>query len=156
MAQAGHGAVHYPPAGREMWAGGLELFAGVMMIIIGLFHVVVGLAAILQSSVYMMTANYIFDLSISGWGWVHLILGILVGLTGLALVTGMQWARAVGIVIVGISALANFLFIPYQPVWSLLIVVVDVAIIWALAVRTRELTAGGEPPTRSEPERPAE
>lgn len=132
MAQAG---VQYPRSPREVWSGGLELFAAVMMIIIGLFHIVIGLAAVLQSSFYVMVFSY----NITAWAWLHLILGLLVALTGLALVARQSWARLVGIILVGLSALGNFLFMPYQPVWSLLIIVIDVAVIWALAVRQREL-----------------
>ncbi len=140
MAQAGHGAVHYPRrAARESWAGGLELFAATMMILIGFFHIIVGLAAVLRGSYYVVTPNYAFTINLTAWEWVHLILGLLVGLTGLALIAAQSWARAVGLIIVGLSALANFLFLPYQPVWSLLIIAVDVAIIWALAVNLREL-----------------
>ena len=144
MAQAGHGAVHYPPSAREAWASGLELFAGVMMIITGLFGVIVGIAAITRSSFYAITPNYVFSFDVGGWGWVHLILGILVGLTGIALAAQQQWARVVGMIIVGLSALAHFLFIPYQPLWSLLIIVLDAAVIWALAVHLREMPSSGE------------
>jgi hypothetical protein len=138
MAQAGHGAVRYPSV-RESWVGGLELFAAVMMIIIGLFHVIIGLAAILRGSYFVVTQNYAFIFDVTAWGWVHLILGLLIGLTGLALISGQSWARVVGMIIVGLSALGNFLFIPYQPVWSLLIIAIDVAVLWALAVHMRKL-----------------
>lgn len=142
MAQAGH--VHYPRHPHEAWAGGLELFAGVMMIIVGLFQLVVGLSAIMRNAVYVITPGYAFNFDIAAWGWAHLILGILVGLTGIALVSGQTWARVVGMIIVGLSALGNFLFIPYQPMWSLLIIAVEVAVIWALAVHLREVpTSGG-------------
>ncbi|MER7078487.1 hypothetical protein SAMN02982929_00775 [Saccharopolyspora kobensis] len=137
MAHAGHGGVHYPTA-RESWAGGVELFAAVMMIIVGMFHVIVGLTAILQSSYYVVTANYAFTFEVTAWGWVHLVLGVLIAITGIALTMGQSWARVVGMIIAGISALGNFLFIPYEPVWSLLIIAIDVAVIWALAVDLRE------------------
>ena len=136
MIDMAQGAAHY--TARESWAGGLELFAAVMMMIIGLFQLIVGLAALLRSSFYVVTDSYIFSYDITAWGWVHLVLGVLVGLTGIALVAGQTWARITGIVLVGLSALGNFLFIPYQPMWSLLIIVLDVAVIWALAVQLRE------------------
>lgn len=143
MARAGHGAAYYATA-HESWAGGVELFAAVMMIIIGFFHVIVGLAAILRSAYYVVTQNYAFTFDVTAWGWVHLVLGVLVGVTGIALAMGQAWARVVGMIIVGLSALGNFLFIPYQPVWSLLIIAIDVAVIWALAVDLRELPSGRE------------
>lgn len=137
MAQAAHGGYTGPT--RESWTGGAELFASVMMIIIGLFQLSVGLAAIMQSSFYVVADSYIFSYNLTAWGWAHLVIGLLVGLTGIALAMGQSWARIVGIVLVGISALGNFLFIPYQPMWSLLIIAIDVAVIYALATRSREL-----------------
>jgi hypothetical protein len=139
MAHAEHGAVHYPQPSREAWASGLELFGAIMMIVIGLFHIVVGLAAILQSAFYVM----VFTSGIAAWAWLHLILGLLVALTGLALLAGRSQARVVGMVLLALSALGAFLFMPYQPVWSILIIFIDVAVLWALAVRQRELPSLG-------------
>ncbi|QUH03277.1 hypothetical protein HUO13_22775 [Saccharopolyspora erythraea] len=143
MAQASHGTYHIPTA-KQSWVGGLELFAAVMMMIVGLFHLIIGLAAILRSSYYVVTDSYIFSYDVTGWGWAHLVLGVLVGATGIALMMGQTWARVVGMIIVGLSALGNFLFIPYQPMWSLLIIAIDVAVIWALAVHMRELPESSE------------
>ncbi|MFD0487416.1 hypothetical protein ACFQ0O_10740 [Saccharopolyspora spinosporotrichia] len=117
----------------------MELFAAVMMILIGLFHLAVGLAAILQSSFQVVTDDYIYSFDITSWGWVHLVLGVLIGLVGIALIMGQTWARVVGMILAGLSILGNFLFIPYQPVWSVLVIAIDVAVIWALTLRLREL-----------------
>lgn len=133
--QAGHGAARYPTA-KQHWAGGLELFAAIMLVIIGFFHVIVGLAALLRSSYYVVTIDP------TAWGWVHVGLGILLALTGGALGAGQSWARVVGMIIAGLSALGNFLFIPYEPLWALLIIAIDVAVIWALAAHLREPTSG--------------
>lgn len=146
MAQAEHGAVRYPEPSREVAADGLELFGAIMLIVIGLFHIVVGLAAVLQSAFYVM----VFTSGIAAWAWLHLILGLLVGVTGLALLAGRSWARGVGMVLLALSALGAFLFMPYQPVWSILIIFIDVAVLWALAVRQRELPGAGFRPQRHE------
>lgn len=144
MAHAGHGGVHYPSTARQAWASGLELFAGVMMIITGLFSVIVGIAAMARSSFYVITPNYVFSFNVAAWGWVHLVLGILVGATGIALAAKQSWARITGMILVGLNALAHFLFIPYQPLWSLVIIAVNVAVIWALAVQLREVPPSEE------------
>ncbi|SDJ95176.1 hypothetical protein SAMN04487820_103122 [Actinopolyspora mzabensis] len=125
-------------------ASGVEMFAGVLMLIIGLFHVVVGLTALLQSSFYVVAAGYFFGADITVWGWVHVALGLLVGATGAALLSQQRWARLTGITIVAVSALGNFLFIPFQPLWSVLIIAVDVVVIWALATQVRGLPATRE------------
>jgi hypothetical protein len=130
-----------------MWTSGLELFGAIMMVIVGLFHIVIGLAAILQSAFYVL----VFTSGITAWAWLHLILGLLVALTGVALLTGRAWGRLAGMALLTLSALGAFLFMPYQPVWSLLIIFIDVAVIWALAVRHRELpTQAARTDTRTE------
>lgn len=115
------------------WAEGLVLFAGVIMITAGVYHALAGVAAIVRDEVYVSTPNYVFEFDLTAWGWIHLLLGLLVAVAGFSVMTGQAWARAVGITLVALSLIANFLFIPYYPIWSLVIIALDVAIIWALA-----------------------
>ncbi|MGI5185635.1 DUF7144 family membrane protein [Dactylosporangium sp. CA-152071] len=125
-----------PPGG---WAGGFTVFAGIMMIIGGLFHLATGLAAIIENKFFVVTADYLYTFDVTGWGWIHLVVGVVVLLAGCAVFTGRLWARVVGIVLAGLSAIANFMFLPYYPLWSLLIIALDVFIIWALAVQGRSV-----------------
>jgi hypothetical protein len=127
------------PAGRvgHEWAGGFTVFAGVMMIIVGVFHAAAGLAGIIENEFYVVTPNYLYSFDATSWGWVHLLLGILVAAAGFAVFAGRLWARAVGIVLATLSAIANFLFLPYYPIWSVLIIALDVFVIWALIVHGR-------------------
>jgi hypothetical protein len=74
------------------------------------------------------------------WGWIELIVGLLVAYAGWAVFSGRTWERVVGIILASLSAIANFLFIPYYPVWAILIIVLDVFVIWALAVHGREMS----------------
>ena len=115
------------------WATGLTLFAGVILAIVGVFQFLQGLAAIIKGSFYVIAPNNIYEFSTSGWGWIHLILGIVLAVTGFFILTGQVWARAVGIAVAALSALSNFLFIPYYPIWALVLIALDVAVIWALA-----------------------
>jgi hypothetical protein len=114
------------------WAIGGMVFAGVMLIMIGVFHAIAGLVAIFDDGFYVVTTNYTFDLDTTGWGWIHLILGIIVALAGFAILRGAVWGRVVGITLAVISAIANFFFIPYYPFWSLLVIAIDIFVIWAL------------------------
>jgi hypothetical protein len=120
------------------WAKGLAAFAGAVMILVGFFHAFNGLAAIFEDDFFVLRANYAFDIDISAWGWIHLILGVIVVFAGISIFTGATWARGVGIVLALLSAFANFLFIPYYPVWAVLIIALDIAIIWALVNYTGE------------------
>ena len=130
-----------PEAGEaESGTGaGWVFFAGVMMIIGGCFAVLQGLAAIIKSGYYVVPANYFVSFNARGWGWTHLILGVVVALAGFALLGGAMWARIVGILLAGISAVANFAFIPVYPLWALTIIAVDIFVIWALAAHGRVL-----------------
>jgi hypothetical protein len=128
----------YGAAGRadratSGWAVGFILFAAIMMMMAGVFQALAGLVAIFENEFYVATRNYLFKFDATTWGWIHLILGVVVALAGWGLLSGRTWARAVGITLALLSAIANFLFIPYYPFWSLLIIALDVFVIWALA-----------------------
>jgi hypothetical protein len=120
------------------WANGLSIFAGSLMVIAGVWHMLAGIAALANDNVYVTTPQYIYAFDLTGWGWIHLLLGAVVVAGGVGVLTGKTWGRVLGIVVASLSLIANFLFIPWYPIWSLLIVALDVAIIWALAVYRRE------------------
>jgi hypothetical protein len=114
------------------WAVGGALFAGVMMIMIGVFQIVAGIAAIAEDDFYVKTPNYVFNLDVSAYGWIHLLLGLLVVFAGWAVIAGRVWGGMVGIAIATLVAIANFLWIPYYPFWSILTIALAVWVIWAL------------------------
>ena len=142
------GASQYQAANRAErgtsgWAAGFSLFAALMMIMAGCWQALAGLIAIFENEFYVQTRNYLFEFDATTWGWIHLVVGALIGLAGVGLLAGQTWARVVGIVLAVLSAIANFLFIPYYPFWSLLIIALDVFVIWALAAHGRELRDAG-------------
>jgi hypothetical protein len=126
-----------PPSG---WTTGLIIFAAVMMIMAGGFQTFTGLVALFENEFYAATRNYLLQFDATTWGWVHLLLGLLVLFAGFAVLAGQIWGRVIGIILAVVSALANFAFIPYYPFWSLTIVALDVFIIWALAAHGRDIT----------------
>jgi hypothetical protein len=115
------------------------MFASVMMIVAGIWQSVAGLIAIFENEFYLATRNYLFQFDATSWGWIHLLVGVLIGLAGIGLLAGQTWARVVGIVLAVLSAIANFLFLPYYPFWSILIIGLDVLVIWALSTRAGDL-----------------
>lgn len=121
-------------SGKARVAEGFAVFAGVLMILSGVFEAVAGLVALVTNDFYVSTRNYVFQFDVTAWGWIHLLVGLAVGFAGIGVIRGQGWARVVGITLAGLSALANFMFIPYFGSWSLLIVALDVVVIWALAV----------------------
>jgi hypothetical protein len=114
------------------WAVGGITFAAVMMTLIGVFQVIAGLVAIFDDNFYVVTANYTFDVDTTAWGWIHLILGIVILVAAYYLTAGQAWAGAVAVVLAALSAIANFFFIPYYPFWSLLLIALAVWVIWSL------------------------
>jgi hypothetical protein len=122
------------PVSRPLsgWAVGAIAFAGTIMLMMGIFQAIAGLTAILNDEFFIVAPNYTFDLDVSAWGWIHLILGVVVAIAGVGVFTGKVWANVVGIVLAIFSAVANFFFIPYYPVWSIVLIALAVWIIWAL------------------------
>jgi hypothetical protein len=114
------------------WTVGLVVFAGVIMMMVGVFHALAGLAAIIDDQYFVVGPNYAYELDTTAWGWLHLIFGIIVAAAGWGVFNGATWARVVGITLAVISAIGNFFFIPYQPVWAILIIALDILIIAAL------------------------
>ncbi|WP_456152132.1 DUF7144 family membrane protein [Kitasatospora acidiphila] len=138
---------------RKPFATGWTMFAGCLMIFGGLMAVFEGISAIANHTRYVITGNYVYSFNVTGWGWFHLILGILIMLAGVALFTGAVWARVIGVVVVGFNMVVNFLWLPYYPVWAIVLIGVDVFIIWALTAGThrveppREYVAPPPPPS---------
>jgi hypothetical protein len=123
---------------ESKWASGMTVFAAAFMVIGGVWHTLAGIAALLHDEVYVSTPGYTFEFDLTAWGWIHLLLGVLVIIAGFALLKGQTWARIVGVGLACLSLIVNFLFIPYQPIWSLLIIALNVGIIWALTTYRRE------------------
>ena len=119
---------------REAAAGAFTVLAATLMILSGLWGFFVGITGAISGGFYAtVPATYTFSLSPYWWGIVQMCIGAVVFAAGVCLLLGMTWARVVGITLAVISALANFLFLPHYPIWSILVIAVDVIIIWALS-----------------------
>ncbi len=121
------------------WVIGGVTFAAVMMMMAGTFQALAGIVAIFENEFYAATKNYVFQFDATTWGWIHLLIGLAVGLAGFGVLRGNLAARIVGIALAALSAVANFLFIPYYPFWSLAIIALDIFVIWALAAHGDEV-----------------
>ncbi|MHC6626607.1 DUF7144 family membrane protein [Streptomyces globosus] len=121
------------PGGTGDWATGGTVFAGVLLGVIGVLAIFEGIAAIAEDEVYQRIGDYVFKLDLTAWGWIHLILGILALAAGLALLkNGALWARIAGIALACLSLIAHFLWLPYQPWWSIIAIAIAIFVIWAL------------------------
>jgi hypothetical protein len=108
------------------------VFAAAIMIVIGIFQAIEGLVAIFDDDWYVVTRHYTFDLDVTAYGWIHLILGIVILLAGCALFAGKVWGGVLAIFLAILSAIANFFFIPYYPFWSILIIALCIWVIWSV------------------------
>jgi hypothetical protein len=118
----------------KRWPVGFTLFAGIIIITVGILHALWGLAAIINDKFFVVGPNYTYDLDVSAWGWIHLIVGVIVGLAGFFLLSGAAWARGFVVGLAVLSLVANFMAIPYFPAWAIVMIALDVLAIWALTV----------------------
>ncbi|MFI9773178.1 hypothetical protein ACIHCV_00445 [Streptomyces sp. NPDC051956] len=119
---------------KQAWAGGLTIFAGTMLMLVGVLGICRGIMGIAKDDIFVTTRNYIFQFDLTGWGWVHLVLGVLAVIVSVGLLRTATWARVGGVVIAGLVIIANFLSLPYYPVWSVVLIAISGFIIWALCV----------------------
>ena len=125
-----------PPTGWTGWV----VFASAMMFLLGCFQAVQGLVAIFDDGFYHVTeGGLVVEVDYTAWGWTHLLLGALIIISGAGVLTGNLAARTVGVVLACLSALVNLAFVEAYPVWSVLVIALDVLVIYALVVHGREL-----------------
>ncbi|MER5771015.1 DUF7144 family membrane protein [Streptomyces sp. NPDC001985] len=115
------------------WAVGGVVFAGILLLCNGVLAILQGIAAIGTDDVYGRVGEYVYRINLTGWGWIHLILGVCLVVVGYGILKNMAWGRYAGIFFASISLIAQFLFLPYLPIWSVIMIAIDVFIIWALS-----------------------
>ncbi|MGW5123202.1 DUF7144 family membrane protein [Streptomyces sp. NPDC004069] len=134
-----------PHSARQAWATGLTVFAAVMLMIAGVLDILRGIMGIAHDDVFVTTRNYVFQYDLTGWGWIHLVLGVLAVIISIGLFQTALWARVAGVAIAGLIILANFLSLPYYPVWSVVMIAFSGFIIWALCVLRPEESPASPP-----------
>ncbi|WP_058041615.1 DUF7144 family membrane protein [Streptomyces roseifaciens] len=135
--------LHPRSEGSQAAASGLTLFAAVMMLIAGFVDIFRGIMAIVHDNVFVSTPDYVFKFSLAGWGWIHLFLGIAALMVGVGLFRVSLWARILGVVVASLLLIANFLSIPYYPLWSIVAIALCAFVIWGLCVVRHDDDAAG-------------
>ena len=120
------------------WVGWLY-FASFMMILLGALQGIAGLAGIFHSSSYVVTQSQLLVFDTTTWGWINLILGVVILIAGFELLRGAVWARIVGVFLAIASFVANMAYFNAYPGWSIIMMVVDTLINYALTVHGGEL-----------------
>jgi hypothetical protein len=119
------------------WVGWIY-FAGFMMLLIGFFQAVIGLTALLNDKYFVSLHGRLLVWNFTGWGWIHLIFGIVVLLAGMNLFTGSTWSRVVATILVTVNLMTQFVFVSVYPVWSIIMMVIDVLVLYALTIHGSE------------------
>ena len=139
MSQTAPGRQNVQPTEMTGWVGWIG-FAGVMMVLLGSFHVIQGLVAIFNDEAFLVgQSGLTISLDYTAWGWAHVIGGLIVGAAGIGVFTGKIWARAVGVLVAMVSALVNIAFLSAYPIWSAIMIAIDILVIWALTVHGGEV-----------------
>jgi hypothetical protein len=124
------------------WAHGIAGFAGVVMIIGGAFQALEGLSGIVHDKYLVVAPSTIYAFDVTVWGVIHLLVGLALLVIGVALLRGQTWGRVAGMIVAVVSAILNFVWLPYSPLWAIMVIAVDILIIWALAAYLRQPIAG--------------
>ncbi|MFJ2024933.1 hypothetical protein ACIODW_14160 [Streptomyces sp. NPDC087897] len=114
------------------WASGGTIFAGILLLVDGVLGVLKGITGVASNEVYTRINDYVFKFDVTSWGWIHLVLGVILVLVGVGILKGAAWARTAGVVLASLNIVANFMWLPYTPVWAIVTIAIDVFVIWAL------------------------
>ena len=121
------------------WVGWIW-FAAVLMMASGVLNFMTGLVAVIgDDNAYIDTGVSLLVFDVEGWGWAHLIFGIVIFLIGAFLAVGQTWARLLAVVLVTLNLITQFLWLPAYPVWSIIVIAIDVVVLWALIVHGDEV-----------------
>lgn len=126
--------------GAAVGGGGWTVYAGVVMIVLGAFQAIWGFTGLLNTGYFIVgDTGLAVSFNYTAWAWIHIALAVLLICTGLAIFGGQSWARYVGIALAALAALGNFLTLAAFPVWSIVLLAVDILVIYALAVHGRDM-----------------
>lgn len=131
-------AVQAPP---NRAAVGLTVFAAILLMLGGFMQVMMGLIAVINDTFFVVGQEYLFRFDVTTWGWIHMLIGAVLAAAGFGLFAGAVWARTIGVIVAILTVIANFLWIPYSPIWSLPLIALALYVIWALTTHGRDITA---------------
>ncbi|MDV7354646.1 hypothetical protein R4282_16750 [Rhodococcus oxybenzonivorans] len=117
---------------RQKIATHTMIGAAILLVTIGVLHIAQGIAAIGNDAVVTAGTEYTYEFDLTVWGWIHIVLGLLIALVGGALFRGGLWARTLTVTIAAASIVVNFLWLPHYPAWAILVIALDTAMIWAV------------------------
>ncbi|NLG46269.1 hypothetical protein [Gordonia sp. (in: high G+C Gram-positive bacteria)] len=118
---------------KQGFAGGTTIAVAALLFVAGLLGLAQGISAVANDELIVAGPQYTYEFDLTTWGWIHIIVGILGMIVALGLFSGAVWARATAIVVASLAIIANFLWLPYYPWWSILLIAINLLVIWSLA-----------------------
>ncbi len=125
-------AEYDPHPVKQGFAEGTTFAASILLLVGSVISVLYGISAVAKDDMFIVGTEYIYKFNLTTWGWIAIVLGVVGVVIAIGLFTGAFWARAAAIVIAALSIVANFLWLPYYPWWSVIVIALDVVIIWAI------------------------
>ncbi len=119
------------------WAAGVTVFAGLLLITVGSFQALEGLVAVVNDQRFVLTGAYVYAFDTTTWGWIQLVLGLAAVGLGIAVMVGKVWSFIIAVAVAILSAVAQFMWLPYDPVRAILIIGLNALILWALVVQLK-------------------
>jgi hypothetical protein len=124
---------------RSDAGAGWVSFAGIILITVGIFQAFAGLVGLIEDEFYAVTPEYVVQFDSTTWGWIHILIGLIVIAAGFGIFSGNVLARTVGVFAALGSMISVFTWLPWYPVWGIILIAMNIAIIWALTVHGRVL-----------------
>lgn len=124
-----------PPGGgvKTGFAAFGSITGAMILVMNGILQILEGVSALSDDRIIVLGQQYAYQWTPTGWGWIHVVLGALIALIGLAVMTGSDIARVFAIILACLAIITNFLWLPYYPWWSVLLIALNMFVIWALA-----------------------
>lgn len=117
---------------RQGFAAGTTFAAAVLLLTSAIVTVLQGIAAVAGDELLVVGYSYTYQFDLTAWGWVHIVVALVLAGVAVGLFSGAVWARAGAVVVVMVSIVVNFLWLPYYPLWSILIIALDIVVVWAV------------------------
>ena len=136
MAAANRGGEYKTPA-RGL--AGMVAFAGIMLALIGFFDILQGLTALFNDEYFAVRGGELLVFDFTTWGVITLIWGALLVAAGFGLLSGRGGARVFAIVVVFVNMIVQIAFLAAYPIWSTIIIALDVFVLYALTARWDEV-----------------
>ncbi|TLF77354.1 DUF7144 family membrane protein [Nocardia cyriacigeorgica] len=117
---------------KQGFAAGTSIGASILLLTVGVLSILQGISAVAEDQLFVVGIEYVYEFDTTTWGWIHIILGIVLVISAIGLMMGTTWGRIAAVTIAALSIIANFLWLPYYPLWSILIIALNIVVIWAV------------------------